>query len=95
MKRSSLFVILLISASSFFPALNAQTTGAFEGRILDPTEAAVQGVSVLLIESQTDFQREVVSDERGYYRALRLMPGIYEIKVSASGFREEIRQGNR
>ncbi len=57
-----------------------------EGLVLDPKEAAIPGAKITLVERQTGIRRTTVSDERGWYRIVRLAPGIYRLRVDAPGF---------
>src|SRR4029077_8108580 len=41
----------------------------------------------------TDVTREVTTDDAGFYEAPNLLPGTYEVAVSAAGFSSLIRKG--
>ncbi len=73
--------------------VTAQTTGMIEGTVRDPSGAVVTGVSLRVTETATSAARAVTSDSSGYYQALRLPPGTYEVAVSHPGFRGQARQG--
>lgn len=55
-------------------------TVAIFGRVLDQNGAVIPGAEV---EAKT---RKTITDSRGRYRLIQLEPGIYSIRVSASGF---------
>jgi len=57
-----------------------------EGFVLDPTEAAVAGATITLVERQTGMRRVTTSDERGWYRLTALAPGAYALRAEAPGF---------
>jgi len=57
-----------------------------EGFVLDPTEAAVVGATITLVERQTGVRRVTASDERGWYRLTALAPGTYALRAEAPGF---------
>lgn len=57
-----------------------------EGFVLDPTDAAIPGARITLIERQTGMQRTGESDGRGWYRITALAPGAYRLRAEAPGF---------
>ena len=86
MRNVFLSVVLLAPAA-------AQTTGAIEGIVRDPSAALVAEASVRVSETATSATRNLSTDSTGYYQALRLAPGTYEIVVLRPGFREQVRRG--
>lgn len=56
------------------------------GKVTDSNGLAVVGASVIVRSVETGESRTFVSDEEGRYRFLKLKPGTYTVKVSASGF---------
>ena len=86
MRNVFLSVVLLAPAA-------AQTTGAIEGILRDPSGAVVAEAPVRIRETGTSATRDLSADSTGYYQALRLAPGTYEITVSRPGFREQVRHG--
>ncbi|MBC7900152.1 MAG: TonB-dependent receptor [Saprospiraceae bacterium] len=58
----------------------------FSGRIADANGLAVVGASVTATEVQSGVERTVMTGDEGRYRIIELKPGIYKLKVSASGF---------
>ncbi len=72
----------------------AQTTGAtLQGTIADAQGGVLPGASVTIRNTDTGWMRDVVSDERGWYRVAALPPGPYEVKVAMPGFVEYLRTG--
>src|SRR6476660_6946725 len=69
----------------------AQTGGTISGSASDATGALIPGASVTVRNVDTGLTREVMSDEQGRYTAPNLPVGSYEVQVSLSGFRTEIR----
>ncbi len=61
------------------------TTGQIAGQIVDPSEAAVPGAS-LLLTSETVAQRETSSDDAGRFRFPLLPPGVYRLEAETGGF---------
>ncbi len=73
--------------------LAAQTTGSLEGTVRDPSGASVVGAALRLVEVRTSATRRLATGSAGYYRALLLPPGSYEVSVSHQGFRDQVRRG--
>ena len=77
-------LILLTSVS----AARAQSAvdGAVGGNVLDSTGAVVPNASVTVRNLGTNAQQQAVTDDSGYFRVIHLQPGIYQVKIEASGF---------
>ena len=72
--------------------LTAQTTGQMEGIIRDPSGLPVPGTDLQIVETGTRAGRLLSTDGRGWYFAPNLSPGLYEITITRSGFRREVRR---
>src|SRR6266404_942142 len=82
----AVFVILTIAILSS-NQVRAQVSGAtLSGTITDPSGASIVGARVVIANKATGVSRDVTSDSAGYYLAPNLLPGNYEVTVSASGF---------
>src|SRR3989304_6033554 len=68
-------------------------TGTISGTVRDTSGAVVPGAAVRVLNTDTGISRSLVSDNRGYYIASNLGLGKYEVSVSLSGFRTEVRRG--
>jgi len=98
----SVFVIWFLLLGILAPAamrvapVRAQdtVTGAFEGTVTNSqTGAIIAGASVQIINQQTGQAIPKTSDARGRFYQGLLSPGIYLIRVSATGFQtREVRQ---
>jgi hypothetical protein len=79
---------LLVVAGSVSLA-HAQGVGAIAGTVTDASGAVLPGATVTLTSAQGTVggNREVISDERGAYQFLRLVPGTYNVKAVLQGFR--------
>src|ERR1700730_11773090 len=82
----SAFVILAIAILSASPA-SAQVSGAtLSGTITDPSGAAIANAKVSIANKATGITRDVTADAAGFYSAPNLLPGDYEVAVTAPGF---------
>src|SRR5919197_5943018 len=81
---ATLGVLLALAAPS---AADAQaTTGTISGAVTDQSKAVLPGVTVVVRNMETGATRQLVTDERGGFRALNLPPGIYSVTAELSGF---------
>ena len=62
--------------------------GSIVGSISDPQGSFVPGVTVVATNTGTGAKVEAVSDENGNYTLRNLLPGVYDVAASLSGFRE-------
>src|SRR5438874_2716199 len=81
-------VALSVWACSVLPA-GAQGVGAISGTVTDTSDAVLPGVAVTLSSTQRTIgaNQQTVTDERGAYQFLRLVPGTYIVKAELQGFR--------
>lgn len=69
-------------------SLFAQSTtqGSISGSVLDATEAAVPGATVVIQNTATGFTTSLVTDNSGFFKAPLLEPGVYTVSVSSTNF---------
>jgi hypothetical protein len=84
-KFCALVVFILAFAIAAF-AQSQATTGNIEGRVLDPKDAAVPGASVTATNQGTGLEKSATTDEQGAFRIILLPPGVYTVRVTATGF---------
>lgn len=71
--------------------LVAQTgQGSVTGSVTDATGAAIPGASVTVTNMQQGVHYSAVTNGAGAYTVPALIPGVYQIKVEARGFKSEI-----
>ncbi|MGH9506417.1 MAG: carboxypeptidase regulatory-like domain-containing protein, partial [Terriglobales bacterium] len=63
-----------------------QATSSLNGRVTDPSGAAVPGARVTLLRPTTGQTRSVTTNASGGYQFLAMAPGQYRLTVSAKGF---------
>ncbi|MBE3135247.1 MAG: carboxypeptidase regulatory-like domain-containing protein, partial [Acidobacteria bacterium] len=94
-RRSVPLLLLSLCCLVLGPALaSGQTTGAtLLGTVFDEQGAVLPGATISITNVETGWNRVIVSDERGYYRAAALPPGQYEMKIEMTGFSAQVRSG--
>ena len=89
----TLFAILCITCL-FASQARAQVSGAtLAGTVTDSSGAVIPNAQVSIKDVSTGVTRNVYSDSAGLYTAPNLLPGTYEIRVTAMGFSTEVHKG--
>src|SRR5512140_2042410 len=84
----SLFVLLFTSV------LVAQTfRGTVQGTVTDSSGAAIPGVQVKIVSTETGLTRTVMTSDDGNYSASELPPGSYSVSFTKPGFRAATLKG--
>src|SRR6266566_3540785 len=81
-------VVLALAFPVLLTAQSQATTGVIRGTVTDPSGTPVAGATVVLRESQTGFQRQVSTSERGIFIAPLMPLGTYDVSARAVGFGE-------
>jgi hypothetical protein len=95
-KLTTSFAILVILFFSLMAGVvaHAQVTGAtLSGTVTDPTGGVLANATVSAVNTATAINREVMTDSAGLYAIPNLVPGLYDIKVSATGFSTSVQSG--
>ena len=95
MQRKGVFLWLIVLLVSFVPARGwAQNFNAtISGVVTDPTAAAIPQAKVTLTFVSTGAAIQTTSATDGSYSFANLMPGTYNLKVSARGFSDYVQSG--
>src|SRR5215470_11182279 len=84
----------LLAAAGLVFTLSAQIdTGTITGRVTDPSGAAIPGVQVSLVQTETNFRFSATTNSEGLYRVQSLQPGTYRVAFEATGFKRGVREG--
>ena len=83
---ASIIVALLILVALSSSASAQVTGGAISGTVTDEASAAVAGATVSILNVAKGETRTATTNERGFYSVPNLVPGNYDVTVSASGF---------
>src|ERR1022692_2513393 len=81
------FIMLTVACLAPVKALaQGETTSAIVGQVRDTTNAVVPGAIVTITNHETGLRRSAKTDDSGRFNFPQLKPGIYSVKVEASGF---------
>ena len=78
---------------SHFLHIAQDTRDNIAGRITDPSGALVAGATVEVRNPAIGSRAAIQTSTDGIYRAALLPPGLYDIDVSAPGFKKSVRSG--
>ena len=84
-------LVLLLVVST--PIQGQSTHGSIVGTVTDATNAVLPGVSVTVINKDTNFSRVVLTNDAGYYEATALLAGTYRVQAEFPGFKTLLREG--
>jgi outer membrane receptor protein involved in Fe transport len=83
--------VFLACATALF-AQSGSSTGEIQGTVVDASNGAIAGSSVEVRSLTRGWESyKVKTNDAGVYQVLELQPGLYEVRVSANGFREQVR----
>lgn len=82
-----LLLVMLLAAAAMF----AQTVASsIVGTVTDPAGAVVPGAQVQLVDTRTGSVRNIVSDNSGLFRFPNVAPSVYNVTVTAQGFKSRL-----
>ena len=92
--REGAILAATLLACAFLPQTgNAQVLyGSIVGAVEDQSGAIVPRAAIAITNKATSLTRETTTDEAGRYSILNVVPGSYDLKVTASGFRPLVRE---
>ncbi len=89
-RRWIIFVILLlIPTLAFCQSQNS----SINGTVTDASGAIVPGVNITLTSIQRQLTVSTTSGSDGLYSFPNLVPGVYDLKADAKGFKPQVQQG--
>ncbi|MGH9823368.1 MAG: carboxypeptidase regulatory-like domain-containing protein, partial [Blastocatellia bacterium] len=85
--RSAAVALFLFALSTV--AL-AQSTATLQGAVTDTSNAAVPNAKVVVHNQNTGVDRTTQTDQAGSYLVSGLIPGLYQVEISAAGFQKSV-----
>jgi len=85
-----LCMALAVSEGTIQLWAQGETTSAITGQVSDTSGGAVATATVTITRQGTGLKREVQTDEAGRFAFPQLRPGLYAVRVRASGFDEQV-----
>ena len=90
----SLTALVLIYGATIETRLQAQVAGGtITGTVVDTSGRVIPNTQVSITNVATGVSRTTTTNEDGLYTAPNLLPGAYEAKFAAPGFKSELRSG--
>ncbi|HET8550328.1 MAG TPA: carboxypeptidase-like regulatory domain-containing protein, partial [Bryobacteraceae bacterium] len=92
MARAGLLALLILLSIVTRQAGAQVLYGSIVGTVVDQSEAFVPNATVAIVSQDTRAARETTTDSSGRYSLVNVLPGIYNLRVSAPGFRTVTRE---
>ena len=80
----------MIATATGAPAQEAR--GSITGRIIDTSGAVLPGVTVTIVNVQTNSTSTAITNENGQYTVVYLNPSVYTVGAELQGFRKQLRE---
>src|SRR6185437_9679358 len=81
---AGMFALLALFAE---PGTGQVLYGSLAGNVKDASGAPIPGAVVAVTQEQTQLTRQGATDQSGQYSLTTLLPGTYDVKISAKGFK--------
>src|ERR1700704_4439855 len=89
-----LLVVAMLELAGLACPIYAQGAGAnLSGTVSEPSGSGGPNANVSIKNTATGVARDITTDSDGFYSAPNLLPGIYDITVSAAGFSTAVQTG--
>src|SRR3954454_15722549 len=75
-----------IAIASFFCSFLLAQNSTVQGVVKDPTDAVIQGASVVITNLETGLRREATTNDSGLYTVPTLPAGRYKVSAAMTGF---------
>jgi hypothetical protein len=87
-------LLVLLMCSVVAVNLHAQVAGGtISGTVTDSSGRVINNVQITITNLATGVTRDVTTNEDGFYSAPNILPGTYQAKFTAQGFKGELRTG--
>lgn len=90
---NALFCVALLFQLTLTSALAQSTaSGTISGQVTDSTKAVIPGATVTIVDKATGTSRVTTTNDVGRYIFVNVTPGIYDLKVTKTGFAQAFLQ---
>ena len=79
---------ILLAFAATASAQSQAANGSIEGTVSDAQGGVLPGVTVTVVNTDQGVERSVVTNEKGFYRALLLPLGSYKVSAELQGFKK-------
>ncbi|HWO27272.1 MAG TPA: carboxypeptidase regulatory-like domain-containing protein, partial [Candidatus Acidoferrum sp.] len=86
-------VLLILAILFSVPTLAQVAGGTLSGTVADTNGAGIPQAKLVIKNVATGVERTATTNADGYYTTVNLLPGSYQISISATGFNSETRHG--
>src|SRR5215469_4592421 len=93
MANKYLLLCLFCFVTGFAHAQSQANTGSIEGTVSDPSGRSVPMASVSILNTGSNFTRDLTTDDEVRFRGLLLPLGSYMVTVKAPSFATLVREG--
>src|SRR5262249_55475181 len=73
-------------------ALAQETRGTILGTVRDASGEAIPGATIQAVNTETKIPTQVVANSNGIFEIPYLVPGTYDVSVTAQGFKRAVQQ---
>ena len=86
-------VFLIFAIIFCAPTLAQVAGGTMSGTVSDPNGSGIPQAKLVIKNVATGVERTVTTNADGFYTTVNLLPGSYQISITATGFNSETRHG--
>jgi Carboxypeptidase regulatory-like domain/TonB-dependent Receptor Plug Domain len=87
------WVVVCLASVGAGLAQSQATTGVIEGEVRDDSDAVLRGVTVTLLNTDTNYSQVVETNDSGRFRGTLLPLGPYRVTAELEGFSTLVREG--
>lgn len=90
---ASLALVLVVTGYGARPASAQVLYGSVVGTLTDETGATIPKAAIAIVNTATGLSRQTTANDAGYYSIPNLPEGVYDVSVTATGFRPYTQKG--
>ncbi len=84
--------LLLLAGTGGVYAQGVGASGDLRGTVSDSSGAVLPQATVFVVDVAKGTRRTVLTDDKGEYRVMGLLPAVYDVSVDLSGFEKQTRK---